>query len=304
MTQRKNMATSVKQRLLNLARHRGEDFSLLLTHYGIERLLYRLSQSENGNDFVLKGAMLFRLWTPVLHRNTRDLDLLAHGDPELDRLVAVFRNVCRTPVEDDGLEFHVDTVRGDQIRESAEYDGLRILLEASLGKARIRLQIDLGFGDAMVPPPERVDFPVFLDLPRPRLRAYSRYTVVAEKVQAMVDLGMANSRMKDFFDLNHMAATFDFDGGILTAAIEATFSRRRTPLPKGVPTALTDGFSSDTAKQSQWQGFLNRSRLVLERSELKDTIFCLRGFLLPPLDSLACGEHFGFGWTASDTWRP
>jgi hypothetical protein len=303
MKQPHNVAASVKQRLLNIARERREDFNLLLTRYGIERLLYRFTQSEHSSDFVLKGAMLFHLWIDVPHRSTRDLDLLARGSPDRARLEEVFRSVCKTPVEDDGLTFRADTIRAERIREETEYDGIRIRLEGLLGSARIHLQVDVGFGNAIIPPPERVEFPVLLDQPVPRLRAYRRETMVSEKLQAMVDLGIANSRLKDFFDLRFLATAFEFRGLELARAIEATFSRRQTPFPGSVPTALTDAFAKDGTKRTQWRAFLRRSRLDAENLELEAVVAALREFLLPPVEALAAGTRFDLVWNPGGPWH-
>jgi len=197
----RNVAASVRQRLRNLARQRGVDFQYLLVRYGMERLLYRFSRSEACDHFVLKGAALFSLWTDQPHRATRDIDLLGHGDNSIEHLEEVFRQICEVTVEDDGLTFFPDSVRGQVISPHDEYEGVRLTLTALLEKARIPLQVDIGFGDTVTPEPTVVEYPVLLDLPPPVLRAYSRETVVAEKFQAMVSLGMGNSRMKDFFDL-------------------------------------------------------------------------------------------------------
>jgi hypothetical protein len=207
-----NLAASVRQRLLNLAKERRADFQLILIQYGIERLLYRLTQSVYKDRFLLKGAMLFSIWSNEPFRSTRDVDLLGQGDNDIPTMLKVFKEICRTAVEDDGLQFLVDTIEGEQIRDDHEYQGIRLRFEARLAGARIPLQIDIGFGDAVAPPPELVDYPVMLDLPVPRLRAYPREVVVAEKFQAMVVLGIANSRMKDFFDIWMLASVFDFAG--------------------------------------------------------------------------------------------
>lgn len=303
MRERRDMAASVKQRLLNLAQARGEAFNLLLTRYGSERLLYRLARSGHQGEFVLKGAMLFHLWSETLHRPTKDVDLLGHGSPDPARLLDVFRVCCATPVEDDGLAFPVESVRAERLRAGEEYEGVRITLECRLGSARIPLQVDVGFGDASLPSPEMTDFPVLLDQPAPRLRVYRRETVVAEKLHAMVDLGMANSRMKDFYDLRFLSATFAFEGVELGVAIGATFTRRRTPLPDDIPTALTDGFAKDPAKEAQWKAFLRRSRLEVEQLSLSTVVAGLRGFLLPPLGALAAGEGFELIWRPGGPWQ-
>ena len=254
----RNMAASVRARLTDLARKQGEDLQLVLTLYAIERLLYRLSHTGHAAEFVLKGAMLFRLWADRPHRPTRDLDLLGRGDPSVDRLAAVFWAVCGAVVVDDGLRFDPATVTAGTIKEGQEYEGVRVGCLATLGQARIDLQVDVGFGDAVTPGPVTVQYPGLLDLPVPELAAYPRETVVAEKFQAMVMLGIANSRMKDFFDLWVLARSFAFAGPVLADAIRATFARRKTPVPAAPPLALTSEFGTDKAKVTQWKAFLKK----------------------------------------------
>jgi hypothetical protein len=298
-----NVSASVKQRLLNLARERQEEFNLLLTRYGSERLLHRLGESVHAREFILKGAMLFHLWSEISHRPTRDVDLLGSGAPDPDRLASVLRDICETVVEDDGLTFLGDSVTADRIRDDAEYLGVRVTLEARLGAARIPLQVDVGFGDAIVPPPQEVSFPVLLDQPAPRLRAYRRETVVAEKLQAMVDLGIANSRMKDFFDLQFLSDAFPFDGTELVAAIEATFRRRGFAAPSEPPLALTEAFWEDEAKRTQWAAFVRKGRLRSTTGTLREAGLALRSFLLPPLQATASGVRFGKTWTPGGPWE-
>jgi predicted nucleotidyltransferase component of viral defense system len=223
-----NLAASVRQRLMNAARQQGEDFQLVLTRYLIERLLYRLSQSPHAPRFLLKGALLFALWTGRTHRPTRDLDLLGRGEARPEALAEVFRDLCSLDVQPDGVEFAADTIAVEAIREDQEYQGQRVHVEGRLDNARVRLQVDVGFGDAVTPGAEDVRYPTLLEMPAPQLKAYPRETVVAEKLQAMVMLGMANSRMKDFFDLSVLSSEFDFQGAILCKAIGATFKRRGT----------------------------------------------------------------------------
>jgi len=205
---KKDLPASVRARLLNLAKQRGEDLDLVLKRYGIERLLFRLSQSTHKDAFILKGAMLFELWMGRAHRTTKDLDLLGSGSPDILRLEAIFREFCLLPVEPDGLVFLSDSVKGTDIREDNLYQGVRITLWALLGVARISLQVDIGFGDAVFPAPQEIDYPSLLGLPRPRLRAYSQATVVAEKFHVMVELGLANSRLKDYHDIWTILTTF------------------------------------------------------------------------------------------------
>jgi hypothetical protein len=245
------MAASVRQRLMQLSRERSEEFHLLLTRYGLERLLYRLTQSPHAGQFVLKGAVLFQLWTGEPHRATRDLDLLGLGPPSTDRLCQVFQVVCSLPVADDGLIFLTDAVQAEQIKEDNEYEGVRLRIGARLGNARIPLQVDIGFGDAVTPGPQAVNYPTLLDFPAPQLLAYPRETVVAEKFQAMIQLAMANSRMKDFYDIWTLARKFEFAGPPLGAAIRATFERRQTALPTVTPLPLTAAFSTNRMKAIQ-----------------------------------------------------
>jgi hypothetical protein len=297
------MAASVKQRLLDLSRARGEDFGLLLGRYGIERLLYRLSQSEHRDEFVLKGAMLFHVWANVPYRPTRDIDLLGRGEPDPPRLASAFRDVCAVIVDDDGIDFNTESVRASPIRERAIYDGVRVVMDGRIGSAIIRIQIDVGFGDVVVPPPCQIDLPAILDLPSPSLIAYRPETVVAEKLQAIVDLGMASSRMKDFFDLGMIARSLHFKGPDLARAIEATFSRRRTPLASGLPLAFTGAFMDNPTKQSQWQAFLGRTRIDAVEISIGQIVDEIKVFLVPPLEMLAAGGDFDMSWDPGGPWK-
>jgi predicted nucleotidyltransferase component of viral defense system len=299
----RNVAASVRQRLLNLSRTTGEDFQLLLTRYAVERLLYRLAGSEYAGRFVLKGAMLFALWTGEMHRPTRDLDLLGFGDDSEAELANVFRSLCSAAVTDDGMTFAPETVRVEPIREDQEYGGRRVTFVARLGAARVDLQVDVGFGDAITPRAESVTYPTLLGMDAPRLRAYPRETVVAEKLEAMVKLGLSNSRMKDFYDVRVMAHTFPFTGSTLRDAIVATFSRRRTAIPIAPPVALTEAFAQDEAKQKQWSAFRTRNRLVEKVGGLGEVVAELTAFLTPPLAAAAGGVGFGLIWKAGGPWE-
>lgn len=298
-----NIAASVRQRLLNRSRAQGEDFQVLLTRYGLERFLYRLSQSPHQDRFVVKGAMLFLLWEGEFHRTTRDLDLLAFGSSEIAQLEAAVREICMVAVPDDGIVFHAETVRGRLIREDQIYEGVRVTVEARLGAARLPLQIDVGFGDTIVPAPKNEDFPTLLDFPAPTLPVYPKETVVAEKFQAMVELGITNSRMKDFYDLWYLSRYFAFDGPPLTRAIAATFERRGTPLPSETPLALTDEFATDPTKQTQWRAFLRRGDLKTEDITLQEVIDTLSDFLWPPASAAATGTSFEAAWQPSGPWQ-
>jgi hypothetical protein len=273
--------------------------------YATERLLYRPGESEWSGAFVLKGATLFALWGGEPHRPTRDLDLLAHGDPDVDRWVGVLREICDQPVENDGIEFSPDSATGERVRDEERYEGVRLRLTATLGTARIRLRIDLGFGDVVTPKTGIAELPTLLSMPAPRLWTYPRETVVAEKFGAMVDLGMRNSRVKDFYDLWYLVTHFDFDGALLLRALAATFQRRGTPLASGPPTALTADFYGDPVVQVQWNAFIGKSRLAGEALALDAVVGQLRAFLMPLL--LACHQDgsFGMHWNCTDErWQP
>lgn len=274
----------------------------MLVRYALERLLYRLTVSEQRDRFLLKGALLFAVWSSEMHRPTKDLDLLGRGDPSRVTLEETFRALCAIAEQDDGIEYLPETVACAEISEETEYGGLRITLTAKLGAAEIPVQVDVGFGDAITPAPEEVEFPTLLDMPAPRLRAYPKETVVAEKFEAMVSLELGNSRMKDFFDLWTLARTFSFHGEALSQAIQATFARRGTPLPEGRPVALTAEFSADAAKLAQWQAFCRRSVIQNPAPSLQEVITLLGQFLLPPLAKLRAGEHWVDTWSPDGIW--
>lgn len=299
-----SVVVSVRHRLLDLSRERHEDYNLILTRYAIERLLYRLTQSGHAHEFVLKGAMLFSLWTEELHRPTRDLDLLGYGDPSGERLLQLFKDVCVAGVQPDGLAFDAQSVRVTEIRERQEYSGQRVRLAARLGKARIAVQIDIGFGDAVTPEPLEVEYPTLLAFPAPRLCAYPKETVVAEKMEAMVVLGIINSRMRDFFDVWTMCQVFPFDGRILSQAMRATFERRRTPVPGAEPVALSAEFGHHGDKNTQWNAFLSRNRLDVGEASFANIIHDLNCFLLPPLSAIADRTIFDEMWPAKGPWVP
>lgn len=299
MNQR-NVAASVRARLLNKARAEKLDFNLLLTRYALERMLYRLSVSEERGQFLLKGALLFDLWFDLPHRPTHDADLLGFGSTEIPHLEKLFREISQIASED-GIAFQADSVKAAEIRKEANYAGVRVTMIGLLDNARCPVQIDIGFGDAVTPAPENVQYPVILDgMPQPQLRVYPRYTVVAEKLEAMVKLGILNSRMKDYFDLWVLARHSDFDGAVLATAIRATFERRGTSIPLGAPLGLTDEFGLDEQKTKQWQAFLRKNSL--EPMQLPEVIAALCEFLLPVLTALTAGDGFDRQWCVGAGW--
>lgn len=258
----RNVAASVRQRLLNLARQREESYQLLLERYALERFLYRLSQSPFRDRFILKGAMLFLLWSHAPHRATRDLDLLGRVEPDLARVAEIFRSLCELRVADDGLRFQADTVETQWIRGQRERGGARVRLRVYLGTARVQIQADVGFGDHQVePPPVEAEYPTLLASEAPRIRAYARETMIAEKLHAMVCLGETNSRLKDFFDVWVLARRFPFQGARLSSAILATFEERDTPLPAEEFRSLSPAFFAAPEKALQWKRFFEQRNL-------------------------------------------
>ncbi len=297
-----NTAASVRQRLLNLAKSRHEDYNAILLQYGIERFLFRLSQSPHGDQLVLKGAMLFRVWVADLHRPTLDVDFLGVGDPSPLATAELMRRIISIEVANDGIEFNAESVTATEIREGQKYGGIRVRLEAALGTARIPIQLDVGFGDVVVPDAAKRLFPTLLDHDAPQLKMYPPETVVAEKLQALTVLGIANSRMKDFFDLWIIARQFRFDGVTLTKAIRATFDRRETPIPAEMPFGLTDAFGDDRQKQQQWRAFRKRLQLNDAPDELKAVIDHVRVFVALPLACALTGEPSKSHWLPGGPW--
>ena len=302
MTQKKvrNVAGSHRAKLLTLARSRGEDFQFLLGRWFAERFLYRLAESSQKDSFILKGAMLFLAWDGRLHRPTKDLDLLGFGSSDVLDVTRRIREVCAVPV-DDGIVFDLTGIAGERIKEDAEYEGVRVRVPASLDGARIPMQIDVGFGDMVDPPPVELTFPVLLPLAAPVLRAYPPEAVIAEKFHAMVVLGIANSRMKDFFDVWTLSQTRSFDMKQLARSVRSTFERRRTPLPEAVPMALSSAFLEDASKQMQWAAFGRRLGLR-DLPTLPLIGEQIAGFLMPALRALSAANAVVRNWEPGGPW--
>ena len=274
----RNIGASVRARLQNLSRETDQSFELILPRYALERLLYRLGTSAYAERFVLKGAMLLTSWFEDPYRATRDLDLLGFGDPSPDAMVAAFKEILAADA-DDGVKFDLNALRVDPIREKLEYGGLRLRTTASISGARIAVTVDVAFGDALEPGAELIDYPSMLDLPKPRLRAYARETVIAEKFQAMVAVGRANSRMKELYDVWLLSQSFRFDDDRLARAIAATFERRGTPIPAEIPDSLTQAFAEDEQKRGQWSAFLDN--VALDPGSLAHVIATIAEFVVP-----------------------
>lgn len=297
------IASSVQTRLVRHAKALGVDPNLVLARYATERLLYRLSRSQHAERFVLKGALLLLAWLGETIRPTRDADLLGYGELEADALGRTIAEICAVPVDPDGLVFDAGSIRVVPIRPEDAYGGQRVTLLAGLGPARLRVQVDVGIGDAVVPEPEWLDYPSLLDLPRPRLRAYRPETAIAEKVHAMVVLGSKNSRMRDFFDVHALAMRESFDGQRLLDALSATFARRRTAFPDDTPLALTTPFAAVEGKRAQWAGFVRRNRLASAPLELESVICGVADFIAPVLAAARDGQGLPVSGPPGEPWR-
>ena len=280
-----NLAASVRTRLLNVAKAQGADFNQVLVRFALERILYRMSQSQHADRFLLKGALLFTLWYDMPHRATRDADLLGFGASDLASVAETFRDIAAVAVED-GIAFDAASVTAEAIRKEAGYGGVRVIIAGELVKARCRTQIDVGFGDAVTPAPVDSVYPVLLDdLPAPKLRAYPTYTVVAEKLHAIALLGMTNSRLKDYFDLSVLLERETLDTDLLAQAIKATFERRGTAVPGALPIGLSDEFANDSSRQLMWLAFLKKNGL--EPAPLVSIVDRVRSTLAPALNRAA-----------------
>lgn len=300
MEKKKNLAASLRAKLTNQAKEKGEDLQNLLIRYANERLLYRLSESEHKTKFMLKGAALFAFWFNEPHRPTSDMDLLGFGENDIPTLENIFRELCAVDYED-GLNFLADTVKGGEIREGEAYQGVRLTMTAMLERARIHVQVDIGFGDAVTPKAEEKTLPTIFEMPAPQLKVYPKETVVAEKFEAMVKLGIGNGRMKDFWDVRYLIKEFEFDGALLQKAIRATFESRQTPMPQNLPTALTDDFAANPLKLSLWSGFITRNRIKSE-TDFAFVIKSLREFFAPIIQIEAQNTNFTKHWKTGKGW--
>ncbi|MCP3476503.1 nucleotidyl transferase AbiEii/AbiGii toxin family protein [Bradyrhizobium sp. CCGUVB1N3] len=274
----KNVGASVRARLLNLSKERNEPFDLLLTQYALERLLYRLSISKYKDKFVLKGAVLLRHWLDDPHRPTRDLDLLGFGDSDPQLTLGYFKEIGSVQA-DDGVTFDTDTLEVDTVRDDSGYSGLRLKCYATIDGARMRIVIDIGYGDATEPGLNEIELLPLLDQPAPKLRAYPPETVIAEKFQAMVHLGLANTRLKDFYDIWVLSRTYEFKDDRLARAIRATFDRRKTQIPTERPDALSEAFANDPTKIQQWTAFIQD--VAIDPGPLNGVVETLAAFLRP-----------------------
>jgi len=299
-----NLPASIHQRLLNQAKREHRPLQELLQYFTIERFLYRLSRSPHAHKFLLKGALMLRLWESPLARPTMDIDLMGRATVTEENLVTVIKEILSQEVPEDGVRFDPASVHAEAIRLDANCQGVRVRFIAYIGTMKLSMQVDVGFGDIVIPEPLSIKFPVLLDFPPPELLAYTPESAIAEKFQAMVVLDTANSRMKDFYDIWSLARKKEFNGQVLRQAIEATFKQRRTPLPADVPVGLTAGFGKDKTKQTQWSAFLRKSRLETGATGFEEVIALLRSFLMPPTLTAAKDDPFEQQWPAGGPWRP
>jgi len=298
----KNVAASVHQRLLNKARDSGRPFNEVLQYFAIERFIYRLSKSSNAEQFVLKGALMFTAWQVPASRSTKDIDLLGRIDNSIDVITSAMQEACMQKVEIDGLTFDPESITATVITEDADYEGIRARIQGRLGNARISLQIDIGFGDVVVPGVSKIVYPTMLNFPPPELNGYSMESTIAEKFQAMVKLGILNSRMKDFYDLWLLSRQFDFDGRVLAIAIQKTFENRKTVIPIQ-PMVFEDSFAKDAIKEIQWRAFIKKTRLDNVPASFANAVSTIITFLGPVIAALASEENFQKTWKAPGPWK-
>ncbi len=299
----KNIEGSVRGKLDNKRKELNIPFLEILRTYGMERFLYRLSKVVFAKDFVLKGALLFTAWDVKERRTTLDIDLLAHYSNQISAIEKVVKEICIINVMPDGLRFDVDSVMGAKIKEDADYEGVRVKFTGFLGKSRIPMQIDFGFGDITYPLPKMISYPVILDFPAPRLKGYAPETVVSEKFEAMVQLGALNSRMKDFYDIWLLMRRFDFDGAVLAESLRRTFTHRKTLFPQGGKLFDDEIYDDKSDRQTLWKTFLKKGNIKHAPEKLSTIARSIEEFLFKPLEVINKGQDFKGEWNAPGPWK-
>jgi predicted nucleotidyltransferase component of viral defense system len=299
MTEITNMAASVKARLGSKARELGKPVEYMYLHYGIERFLYRLSQSSYADNLILKGGLAFLTFDASFPRPTRDIDFLGFGDRDIATFENIVREICEVPVDrDDGLTFDLDSIQAETIQEQNAYEGIRARFAVYLERSRIRIQIDVGFGDAVYPAPEIQSYPVLLeDQPVPRIRTYPPETILAEKIHTIIRFDTLNSRLKDFYDIWYLSETRDIDGNTICEAIEMTFSRRETPVPAAFRDTFFEEFASLNA--SRWPAFQRKLQIDEELPVMLDRV---QAFAASLLAAVALQQPFDSQWVAGSGW--
>jgi len=299
----KNIQASILTRLKNKAKEINRPFSEILQYYGMERFLFRFSQSKYAGKFILKGALMFTVWHVPERRTTLDIDFSARFDNQIASIERVIKDICKIPVALDGLMFDPKTIKGQKIKENAEYEGVRVKFRGFLGRARISMQIDVAFSDSIYPKPMIIDYPAILDLPRPHLKGYPVESVVSEKFEAMVKLGLLNSRMKDFYDIWLLMRQFDFNGSELAKALKRTFEHRKTRLPTDKPLFTEEIYAKTSDRQTLWNVFLKRGDITHAPKELCATARAIEEFLIKPLEAIKNGQNFSKNWKAPGLWE-
>lgn len=298
----RDLGASVRQRLLNQSRAQNRPFQELLQYFAMERFLYRLATSSYAGRFILKGALLLTAWRAPMSRPTMDIDLAARTDNQLDHIKEVVGAVCDVAVDTDGIEFNRSSIEVRRIKEDADYEGVRAQFHATLARAHIPMQLDIGFGDVITPEPTEIEYPTLLDFPAPVLRAYPKETVIAEKLEALTGLGLLNSRIKDYYDVALLSRLYPFDEQRLADAIVATFQHRGTSV-EAEPIGLTQAYCDDPARILQWRAFVRRSRFGEDASDLARLIYEIRPFVLPLLSKVTLNESFTGHWKPGGPWE-
>lgn len=298
----RDVGASVRQRLLNQSRAQDRPFQELLQYFAMERFLYRLAKSSFADRFVLKGALLLTAWKAPTSRPTMDIDLAGRTSNDPRNIEDIIGNVCGVAVEPDGIEFNGASIAVSRIKEDADYEGVRVQFHATLAKARIPMQIDIGFGDIITPAPLQIEYPTLLDFPTPVLHAYPKETVVAEKLEALTTLGLLNSRIKDYYDLALLSRLYPFEAEPLVKAIVATFRHRGTAI-EADPVGLTATYFDDPARAIQWRAFVRRSRFSHPSVDLPQLVAEIRQFALPVLAAIAAGSPFRAAWKPCGPWE-
>lgn len=299
----KNIQASIRARLQNIAQETNRPFAEVLQYYAMERLLYRVGKSQCAGNFILKGALMFTVWNIPQRRTTLDIDFSARFDNQITNIEKIIKDICKFNVVPDGLIFDPGTVKGQRIKEDADYEGVRVKFVGFLERARIPMQIDVGFGDVIYPKPKIIYYPVILDLPKPRLKGYPLETVVSEKLEAIIKLGLLNSRMKDFYDIWLMMRRFNFDGSSLVEAIKRTFEHRKTDLPREKPLFADEIYDEKSDRQILWKAFLRKNAIQHTPEKLSTIANAIEKFLFKPIDAINKGIEFKEEWTTSETWK-
>ncbi len=303
MKTEKNRAESIRHRLRNLLRERREDIQFGLQRYAIERFLYRLGVSPHRETFILKGAALFAVWGGSIYRPTRDLDFTGYCGPDEEEVLSAIRDICVVPNMPDEVLFDPDTLSASPIRNDSQYQGLRIQLRATLGESQIPIQIDIGFGDAIEPSAQDMDYPTLLNDPSPRVRVYPQEAVLAEKLHTMILQGERNSRYKDFYDMYTLTRQFEFKGEVLAKAITATFERRQTEISDFKPSAFETWFYADPVRAQQWRAYLITNNLSGPPEDFHIVGKSIIGFLMPVWTALVVKQFFHGTWPQGGPWR-